>query len=572
MKNIRNIKMLDRLENLTLFSVLESSAEHFAEKPALSLIDSNPLTYAELRTQVQQLSLFLYDQGIIHGDRVALLSENKPNWVIAYLAIVTMGAVAVPILPDFHTSEVQHILRHSRSKAIFISERLYDKLEEGHFDDLDIFLMDDFSVVPSQISKDRLSDMVKSGEIELTKIKQAALKLSGRIPSKVQEQDLASIIYTSGTTGHSKGVMLTHKNIVFDAIATLDIQAVTSTDRLLSILPLSHTYENTIGMIIPLLCGAAIYYIEKPPTARVLIPAMEKIKPTMMLTVPLIIEKIFKTRILPQLTKNKLLRSLYRLPPMRKQLHRLAGKKLYKLFGGQLHFFGIGGASLSPEVERFLREANFPYAIGYGLTETSPLIAGTSPDKTRFRSTGPALPKIELKIVPQNAGQKDGEIWVRGENVMKGYFKDPDRTQEVITSDGWLKTGDLGELDKDGYLYIKGRLKNMLLGPSGENIYPEQIESVLNESDHVLESLVFQQEGRLVARVHLNYERLDEEFHINKLGDAQYEKKIKGLLEAIRQQTNERLSTFSRLQRMIEQPEPFEKTPTQKIKRYLYIN
>jgi long-chain acyl-CoA synthetase len=286
----------------------------------------------------------------------------------------------------------------------------------------------------------------------------------------------------------------------------------------------------------------------------------------------LIIEKIFKTRILPQLTKNKLMRSLYRLPPMRKQLHRLAGKKLYKLFGGHLHFFGIGGASLSPEVERFLREANFPYAIGYGLTETSPLIAGTSPDKTRFRSTGPALPKIELKIVPQNAGQKDGEIWVRGENVMKGYFKDPERTQEVITSDGWLKTGDLGELDKDGYLYIKGRLKNMLLGPSGENIYPEQIESVLNESDHVLESLVFQQEGRLVARIHLNYERLDEEFHINKLSDAQYEKKIRELLDSIRQQTNERLSTFSRIQRMIEQPEPFEKTPTQKIKRYLYIN
>ncbi len=564
--------MYDRLENLTLYSVLESSAEHFAEKPALSLIDSNPMTYAELRTLVQQLSLFLYDKGIMHGDRVALLSENKPNWVIAYLAIVTMGAVAVPILPDFHASEVQHILRHSRSKAIFLSERLYDKLEEGHFDDLDIFLVDDFSVVPSQISKDRLSDMIKSGEIELTKIKQAALKLSGRIPSKVQEEDLASIIYTSGTTGHSKGVMLTHKNIVFDAIATLDIQTVTSTDRLLSILPLSHTYENTIGMIIPLLCGAAIYYIEKPPTARVLIPAMEEIKPTMMLTVPLIIEKIFKTRILPQLTKNALMRSLYGLPLMRKQLHRLAGKKLYKLFGGQLHFFGIGGASLSPEVERFLREANFPYAIGYGLTETSPLIAGTSPDKTRFRSTGPALPKIELKIVPQNAGQKDGEIWVRGENVMKGYFKDPDRTQEVITSDGWLKTGDLGELDKDGYLYIKGRLKNMLLGPSGENIYPEQIESVLNESDHVLESLVFQQEGKLVARVHLNYERLDEEFHINKLSDAQYEKKIRDLLDSIRQQTNERLSAFSRLHRMIEQPEPFEKTPTQKIKRYLYIN
>jgi long-chain acyl-CoA synthetase len=261
---------------------------------------------------------------------------------------------------------------------------------------------------------------------------------------------------------------------------------------------------------------------------------------------------------------------LYKLPALRKRIHRAAGKKLMQTFGGQLKFFGIGGAKLSREVELFLREGGFPYAIGYGLTETSPLIAGCTPSLTRFRSTGPVVPGMEVRIADPEASTGIGEIQTRGTSVMKGYYRDPERTAETFTPDGWFRTGDLGVLDKDGYLYIEGRLKNMILGPSGENIYPEAVESVINRSDVVLESIVYEDEGQLAARVHLDYEKLDESFSAEGLTEAQIRSRIETMLEDIRKTTNESVSAFSRIARVIEQVEPFEKTPTQKIKRYLY--
>jgi long-chain acyl-CoA synthetase len=559
------------LKSQTLKAVLERSAQLHGDKAALGWVDAPPLTYAELQDKVNQVSAFLHNQGIIKGDRVAILSESMPNWGAAFLAITSMGAIAVPILPDFHSNEVQHILRHAGAKAIFISKRLYDKLENGEFDELStIILIDDFSLIPPETPTDQVKKMIQEGTREFAKLKEAALKMSGLTSRHVTEDDLASIIYTSGTTGHSKGVMLTHKNIVFNALATLDIQSCTPNDRLISVLPLSHTYENTLGLVIPIMQGAVVYYMDKPPTARVLLPAMQKIKPTMILTVPLIIEKIYKMRILPQLTKSKVSRALYQIPAIRRKLHKIAGKKLLSSFGGHLNFYGIGGAALSPDVESFLRDAGFPYAIGYGLTETSPLLAGTGPERTRFRSTGPALPQVELKIHDPNPQTGEGEIWARGDNVMKGYYKDPERTQEVLTPEGWFKTGDLGVFDSDGYLYIKGRSKNMIVGPSGENIYPEQIEAIVNEDDNVMESLVFEQQGQLIARIHINYEKLDKEFSTRGYSETQSQRHIEQILEGIKTKVNERVSTFSRLQRIIEQTEPFEKTPTKKIKRYLY--
>ncbi len=561
------------LERLTLKCLLQRSVEKFPLRPALSQVDGTPITYAEFDRKVSDMSQFMHKHGIVAGDRVAILSENKPNWSIAYFAITSMGAIAVPILPDFNANEVHHIIRHADCKGLFVSERLYDKVVEGEFDTLKtIIFIDDFSLIPPQTQKEKLREVVREGSAEFARLKETALRMAGKLKAEVQEDDIASIIYTSGTTGHSKGVMLSHKNIIYDAIDTMNIQMVDEYDRLLSVLPLSHTYECTIGLVIPLLNGACVYYIDKPPTARVLLPAMQKVKPTMMLTVPLIMEKIFKMRILPSLTGSSLMRGLYKVPYLRKKLHQIAGKKLMKSFGGELHFYGIGGAKLSPEVERFLREAHFPYAIGYGLTETSPLAAGCGPTKTRFQSTGPALPGIEIKIAKPNPITGEGEILVRGATVMKGYFRDPERTAEVITQDGWFKTGDLGVLDQDGYLYIKGRLKNMIVGPSGENIYPEEIESIINESDYVLESIVFEQHGQIVARIHLNYEKLDEKFPHTKYSNSKIQEHVKSLLEEIRQDTNSRVSTFSRINTVIEQTEPFEKTPTQKIKRYLYVN
>ncbi|HOH07010.1 MAG: Long-chain-fatty-acid--CoA ligase FadD15 [bacterium ADurb.Bin431] len=294
------------------------------------------------------------------------------------------------------------------------------------------------------------------------------------------------------------------------------------------------------------------------------------IKPTIMCSVPLIIEKIYKTKVLPTFTQKRTMRALYKNPFMRRTLNRAAGKKLLRFFGGELHDFCIGGALLAADVEQFLREAKFPYAIGYGLTETSPLIAGTDSRATVLRATGKPLQGVEMKIDNPHPDTGEGEIVVRGPMVMKGYYRDPERTQAVLSEDGWFRTGDLGVFDKKGYLYIKGRVKNMILGPSGENIYPEEIEEAINEHPDVLESLVYEQGGQICARVYLNYEELDHEFTSLKMSDSEIKAEIGKRLEELRIEVNSRLKSFSRINKIIEQTSPFEKTPTLKIKRFLY--
>ena len=533
------------------------------------------LTYAEFYKRVQAVSHFLQEQGFRPGDKAALVSENMPNWGIAYFAVTSMGGIIVPVLPDFHPSEIQHILRHAGCRAVFASARFVDVVSESISDILrTIIRLDDFQHILYEKKADFIQDILQKGEESFDKIKQSALNLAGKgsqTPQfEPQEEDTAAIIYTSGTTGHSKGVMLSHKNIVFDAMASESIVQLLPQDRLLSILPLAHTYECTIGFIIPIMHGSCVYYLDKTPTPRVLAAALEKVKPTIMLSVPLVIEKIFKTRILPEFKKNGLIRSLYKISFIRKRIHLMAGQKMMKFFGGSMRFFGIGGAALAPETEKFLMEAKFPYAIGYGLTETSPLIAGAGPDIMRYRSTGPVLKGVEVKLVDPHPVTGEGEIVVRGPNVMKGYFKDPERTREVLDEEGWFNTGDLGRFDADGFLYISGRSKNVIVGPSGENIYPEQIEAVLNEFDCVEESLVAEVNGQVTARVLLNYELLDQRFDVQKSSNREVRDKISELLDDIKRRVNERISSFSKVKNVIEQPEPFEQTPTHKIKRYLY--
>ncbi len=324
--------------------------------------------------------------------------------------------------------------------------------------------------------------------------------------------------------------------------------------------------------MIPVLCGSSVYYLQKPPTPKTLLPAMQMVKPTVMNVVPLIIEKIYKSRIKPKLSRKGLMSGLMKIGMARKKLSRLAGKKLIEAFGGELRCMCIGGAALSAEVERFLSDAKVPYAIGYGLTETSPLLAGTKPERQRLRGIGPALPGIELMIADPDPETGEGEILAKGPNVMQEYYKAPNDTKESFTDDGWFMTGDLGMIDEDGYLFIRGRLKNVIVGSSGENIYPEEIESIINSCDYVLESLVLDVGNQLVARVHLNHESLDDEFGVKKMIESEVREKVKDILEDIRVEVNSKVSTFARLNRVIEQVEPFEKTPTQKIKRFLYLN
>ncbi len=561
------------LTKLTLLEVLNSSAEKYAEKPAVSLIDSTKISFREFKEKVNTVSNFLKSEGVIAGDKVAILSENMPNWAITYFAVTTIGAIAVPVMTEFSSNEVHHILRHSESKVVFASAKQFNKLDdlESAFINTRV-LIDDFSVIPENTKQDLLKEVLASGKKEFAKIKEAALKFVGLLPDNVEEDTTALILYTSGTTGHSKGVILTHKNVVSDALATLQIVSVKVDDRMLSILPLFHTMESTLGLVVPFIAGASVTYIDKPPTAAVLLPALQKVKPTVMLAVPLVIEKIYKMRVLPEINRKALVRGLYKLPAVRKKINKLAGKKLMHTFGGELKMFCIGGASLAADVERFLKEAGFPYAIGYGLTETSPLVTGTNPAGVRFRTAGKTLPGMEVVIDDPDPKNGEGEILIKGPNVMKGYYKDPEKTKAVFTKDGWFKTGDLGFIDKDGYVFIKGRSKNVIIGSNGKNIYPEEIESIINESKYVLESLVLERAGQLVARVYLNSDEIDQEFKIQKASESQMREVIDKLLADLLNQVNEKVSTFSRLNKMIEQREPFEKTPTQKIKRYLYVD
>ncbi|MEJ2499637.1 MAG: AMP-binding protein [Campylobacterales bacterium] len=560
------------LPRLTLGALLERSVTQYRERTALQNVDgSSVLTYGAFDAAVRALQARLTSAGIGRGDKVALCSENMPNWGVVYFAVTTMGAVIVPILPDFHDNEVRHIIAHSQCRAVFISQKKRDALDEESLNSLVMLVLtDDLSDDPSLEKK--APSILEKGSEQLQRLKKG-VKGDKPTPAAYEphEDDLAAIIYTSGTTGSSKGVMLTHRALAFEAIISQCVIEIVPEDRFLSILPLAHTYECSVGFLLPFANGASITYLSKTPTPKILTEAMGKVKPTTMLSVPLVIEKIFKNRILPAFHKNVFMRLLYSIPFIRKILHKVAGKKLMETFGGELRIFGIGGAPLSPMVEQFLSDAGFPYCIGYGLTETAPLLAASAPYRTKVHAIGPAIDSVELRIEnPDEHGI--GTVMAKGPNVMNGYYKDPEKTAEVLDDAGWFNTEDLGYIDRDGYLHISGRSKNMILGPSGENIYPEQIEAKIMENELVEDALIYDVEKQLVARVHLNYELVEEMLDIGKLSETEQHRKIEGLLEAIKTETNESVSRFSRISRMIEQREPFVKTPTKKIKRYLYTN
>lgn len=537
---------------MTIPAMMQASFKDFAKNQSLVFVGEENRTYAQLEIEVKKAALQLQTIGVKKGDKVAILSLNMPQWGIAFFAASISGAVVVPILPDFHPNEIKNILDHAEVSVVYVSETLRLKLEPTP--GMAVIHIEKFSVVSEK--EQQAFDEIDESQFEY---------------EKIEEQDLATIIYTSGTTGKSKGVMLTHKNIVWTAQQCWLIQNIIPSDRFLSVLPLSHTFENTLALILPVKYGASVHYLQKPPVASVLLAALKLVRPTIMLVVPLIVEKIYKTKILPQINEKLITRVLYKIPPFRKLLNKVAGKKLYETFGGQLKFFGIGGAKLDNNVERFLMEGGMPLAIGYGMTESSPLLAGAGVGKTKFLSTGPAMQGVQLRIANADEKTGQGEIQAKGENVMLGYYKEPEITKETFSEDGWLKTGDLGYFDKEGNLYIKGRIKNMIVGASGENIYPEEIESLINRMEYVMESLVVQQKGRLVALVHLNMEELEKKYQDMKIEAVSFlNEKAEDILKDIQNKVNDEVNKFSKIQRVVLQPIPFEKTPTQKIKRFLY--
>ncbi len=531
------------MEFRTLKELYINSISTYGSRPASSMLERESMTYNDFDDRVEYVRGILLGAGLSGGDKVALLSNNMPNWAVCYFAIVTSGMVAVPILPDFSPSELDMIITHSEAKALMVSDKLFTKV--------------------SKEVLDRMNVVVRTKNLGVISRSSSELGTA----QEPGPDDLAVIIYTSGTTSSPKGVMLTHYNLARQAEMCRELFFVYPEDVFLSILPLSHTYECSLGMLLPFLCGASVVYIDRPPTASNLMPALKIVRPTVMLSVPLVIEKIYKSQILGRFTSTGFRRGFYKRKLFRKMLHRLAGKRLYKTFGGRLRFFGVGGAKLDRDAEQFLIEARFPYAIGYGLTETAPLLAGAIPGNTRLGSTGPILPGIEARL-DDVSERGEGELLVKSPCTMRGYYKNPALTDEVIDAEGWFHTRDLCAFDDDGFLYVKGRKGSMILGPSGENIYPEDIESVLNSHFAVSDSIVRQEEGRLVALVNFDFTELERRYQNLKHDLAASMEHIKTELYNY---VNSKVNKSSKIATIEEHKENFEKTPSHKIKRYLYV-
>ena len=504
---------------------------------------------------------------------MALLGANSAQWGLVYLAAVTAGYVIVPILPDFPRASVHNILTMSEAKAAFVSASLLDRLQGTALPELrHIFLLEDFSEVPLA----KIADLLGQLKARVEEIREQAQRLLDEYLGAVRSDhvaapdDLAAIVYISGTTGNSKGVMLTQRNIVDDVVAAVRYVVITPSDRLLSMLPLAHTYECSCGFLGPLSGGASFHYIAQKPSPAVLLQAFARVKPTLVFSVPLVIEKIYRRKVRPAIDRSRMLRILTKLPAMRRAAYRKAVKGLMSAFGGSLRQMGFGGAPLSHEVELFLREGGFPYFVGYGMTECAPLITGCRPEETRLGTCGYPVDGIELRIAEADPATGIGEVQVRGPMVTKGYYRNPDATAALFTADGWMRTGDLGRLDADRFLFLKGRSKNVFLGPSGENIYAEEVEQVLAHSPWVAEVLVVQREHRLVALILPEYDLLREELGLFGVDEGEVARRIADVFDRLLADANHHLPPFSQVATYELREGEFEKTPTAKIKRYLY--
>ncbi len=552
------------LMSYTFPSFLEAIASRTPELNAYSVFGEDRekgISYSRLRWYSRCVASFLLENGVRKGDRVLIMGESSPCWMIMYLGTVLIGAVTVPVLPDFSASEVDEIMTQSEVKAVCVNTKHYHKIpHDGSFI---MIRMDDLSYIPVIPEE---YDFASSPGISIREKSPDRRLLEG---CRVEEDDTASIIYTSGTTGRSKGVVLSHRNLLVTADEASDVYVrINRGDKVLSILPMSHAYEFTVSHLLCLMRGAEIVFLGRPPAVTILMKAFKSVRPHIILTVPLLIEKIYRSAVAPALRNDPKVIRLMKNPLTRHFVYHSICSKLRALMGGRMKFFGIGGAPLDGEVESFLFNASFPYAPGYGLTETSPLIAASGPKKRQHRlGYIGKIVKHDSVILLDKDENGVGEIAVKGPNVMKGYYRRDDLNSEVFTPDGYFRTGDLGEISRDGFLAIRGRVKTMILSSNGENIYPESIESILNNMDYVQESLIVPGKGGLVALIRLDIEAACEKLKMNADEAASW---AHGYIQKIRRAANEKLSVSSRIDDAVLQEEDFERTPTRKIKRFLY--
>jgi len=519
---------------------------------------AEPRSYREVASQIYRLHAFFKVSGLGRGDKVALLGRNSANWATCYLAVVSYGATVVPILPDFHPSDIENILEHSDSVFLFTTESFFSRLDASKTGGLKaVFSLGDFNPLFESKGFDFAGLSDRSRELFESSYR-PRLDPEAFTFEPILSEELAAIVYTSGTTGFSKGVMTTHANIISNLVYARENVHLKNGDTILSFLPLSHTFGNAFEFIFPFSRGCHITFLGKMPTTGLLIEAFSAIKPRMVLSVPLVIEKIYYKQVKPLLESPKM-RTLTRLPFIRRIVYAKVRQKILGFFGGKVFEVIIGGASFNPEVEDFLTRIRFPFTVGYGMTECAPLIGYADWRKRGKASSGRLVDRMEIKI---HGSPLLGEICVRGENVMKGYYKNPEETAKTIDAERWLHTGDLGSIGPDGSIYIRGRSKTMILGASGQNIYPEEIEAKLNNLPLVAESLVLEEEGKLTALVHPDLAEAERQ------GVA--EEAIAEMMEQNRLALNKQLPEYGRIARIKLHAEEFMKTPTNKIKRFLY--
>ena len=551
-------------EQDNLIKMYERSFRDNWELPAITDYGtSNTLTYSRLAAQISRLHLLYKLHGIKKNDKVAVMGRNNCNWVTVYLATITYGAIIVPILQDFKANDAQHIINHSGSKLLFITDLIWEGMDLEQLEGISsVYSLNNYKLIATRHRKE-----ITWGDVEDAFIKAYP---KGFSPANVKyderpNSEVASINYTSGTTGFSKGVITPLNALAGNVRYGLREKLTFKGARHVTFLPLAHAYGCAFDFLCCLAAGGHTYLIGRTPSPKILLQAFAEVKPTIILSVPLILEKIYKKMIVPQIQKPPISWVL-KVPYLDAVVCSRIREQLIQAFGGEFKQIIIGGAPLNPEVEAFLHRIKFPMSLGYGMTECAPLICFTPYEEGgKLYSCGKALKDtMEVKILNPNE-EGIGEIVTRGENTMIGYFKNPEATKESFTPDGWLRTGDLGYIDEDGYVYIKGRNKTMLLGPSGQNIYPEEIEAKLNNMPYVLESLVIQQDDNsLVALVCPDYDTIDA-MGLDRAALDQ-------AMEQIRHDVNEQIASYEQLKKIKLYPHEFEKTPKKSIKRFLYTN
>lgn len=519
------------------------------------------LTYRDVAHRIMQLHTVFADAEIQRGDKIAIVGRNSAHWAVTYWATITYGAVIVPILPDFTAEEIHHIVGHSDSVLLFASDSNFDKLDETRMKNLKgIMRLEDFSLRYHTFNG--LPEIIDASGTRYLERHGPVLAADSFEFDSVPGTDMATIIYTSGTTGFSKGVMLTYHSLIVNARFYLDCLDLSSNRRIVSFLPLAHCFGCAFDLIASSIGGAHVTFISKMPTPRVLMTAFAEIKPVIVLSVPLIIEKIFRSRIKPQL-KSASMKTMMKVPIVNRMVFGKIKRKISAVFGGEFQEIVIGGAAFNKEADAFFKRIGFDIANGYGMTECGPLISySVVADNPPLGSVGKVISYLECKIDMTDPEHNVGEVLVRGENVMMGYYKDPETTRETIDQDGWLHTGDLGHLDENGFLFLTGRSKNMILSPAGQNVYPEEIEAKLNDLPYVSESLVMECGGKICALIHPDMDATDEA----SLNEAQIEE----IMEQNRQDLNAAIPSYAAITEVRMLYDEFEKTPTKKIKRRLY--